>query len=534
MSINYSKHFNTKSTPQNQKVPGTNQVKNSAGGYTFQVSDLQKLDRFLILGSEGGSYYASESKLTVENADNIVKLVETCGKVVVDRIVEVSDSGRAPKNDPALFALAIAAKMGDVETRRYAMSKLSKVARTGTHLFTFAQNIKSLGGWGRATKRGISNWYTEKDNKKLEYQLVKYQSRNGWSHKDLLRLAHVKTDDAEKNNMFLWAGAKYNQDSFECFKDGSLIYAFEQAKNTSDSKEIVKLISDYNLPRECVPTSFLNDVEVWEALLEKMPMTAMIRNLAKMTNVGLLAPLSESVVKIKGRLLDQEYLRKSRVHPITLLNALNTYAAGRGVRGSLTWEPNTHIIDALNDAFYLSFGNVTPTNKAQVLALDVSGSMTWNNIAGCPGINPAVGAAAMALVTANVESNYEIVAFSGNMVPIDISPKDRLDTVFKKMYAISMGRTDCSLPMQWAQANNIKADAFSIYTDNETWYGQIHPFQALQNYRKALNPEAKLIVLGMLSNGFSIANPNDPGMLDVVGFDTATPQLMSEFILGNI
>ena len=36
----------------------------------------------------------------------------------------------------------------------------------------------------------------------------------------------------------------------------------------------------------------------------------------------------------------------------------------------------------------------------------------------------------------------------------------------------------------------------------------------------------------MVSNGFSIAHPADPGMLDVVGFDTATPQLISDFARG--
>jgi 60 kDa SS-A/Ro ribonucleoprotein len=45
---------------------------------------------------------------------------------------------------------------------------------------------------------------------------------------------------------------------------------------------------------------------------------------------------------------------------------------------------------------------------------------------------------------------------------------------------------------------------------------------------------AKLIVVGMLSNGFTIADPNDGGMMDVVGFDTATPQVMNDFVRGEM
>lgn len=37
----------------------------------------------------------------------------------------------------------------------------------------------------------------------------------------------------------------------------------------------------------------------------------------------------------------------------------------------------------------------------------------------------------------------------------------------------------------------------------------------------------------MVSNGFSIADPNDAGMLDVVGFDTATPEVMAGFARGR-
>jgi 60 kDa SS-A/Ro ribonucleoprotein len=43
---------------------------------------------------------------------------------------------------------------------------------------------------------------------------------------------------------------------------------------------------------------------------------------------------------------------------------------------------------------------------------------------------------------------------------------------------------------------------------------------------------ARLIVVAMLANPFSIADPEDAGMLDVVGFDTATPAVMADFALG--
>ena len=64
--------------------------------------------------------------------------------------------------------------------------------------------------------------------------------------------------------------------------------------------------------------------------------------------------------------------------------------------------------------------------------------------------------------------------------------------------------------------------------------GDVHPVQALRDYRQASGIDARLVVVGMVANRFSIADPADPGMLDVVGFDTATPQLISDFVRGSL
>jgi 60 kDa SS-A/Ro ribonucleoprotein len=88
--------------------------------------------------------------------------------------------------------------------------------------------------------------------------------------------------------------------------------------------------------------------------------------------------------------------------------------------------------------------------------------------------------------------------------------------------------------MLYARALEREVDTFVIYTDSETWAGNIHPVQALRDYRRASGIDARLVVVAMVSNGFSIASPADGGMLDVVGFDTATPQLIADFTRGTL
>ena len=119
------------------------------------------------------------------------------------------------------------------------------------------------------------------------------------------------------------------------------------------------------------------------------------------------------------------------------------------------------------------------------------------------------------------------------LTELAISPRQRLDDVVKYLGSLGFGGTDCSLPMVYATENKLDVDAFCVYTDNETWAGNIHPSQALKNFRSTMNkPDAKQIVVGMTATNFTIADPSDPRTLDVVGFDTNTPAAISEFIKG--
>jgi 60 kDa SS-A/Ro ribonucleoprotein len=519
-----------KATPQTQLVPGKNQVFNNAGGASFQVTPSQQLDRFLILGSEGGTYYVSEKKLTKDNALNVIELIKADGLGVVNRIVEISHSGRAAKNDPALLALALCATYGDNSTKAYAMAKLPEVARTGTHLFHFAEFVNGIRGWGRLLRNGIKNWYETKEVTDLANQVIKYQSRDGWSHRDLLRLSHPKTEDALRNNVY-----KYIVKGKGAIEYGSmmptLIIAFEQAK-TADKKTLVKLITDHNLTREMIPTEALNDVEVWDALLQKMPMTAMIRNLGKMTQIGLLKPLSSASTKVVNTLGNEEILKKARVHPYGVLLALKTYQHGAGFKGSLSWSPVSQVSSALDSAFYKSFGFVKPANKRTLLGLDVSGSM-GSQMMGSP-IKYCEASAAMAMVTAKAEPAYHVMGFCHTFTPLKVNANMSLEEVTREVVKNNFGGTDASVAIRWALQNKIEVDTFGIYTDNETYAGPQHVFQALKQYRDKMGIPARLYVVGMVPTPFTIADPYDTGMMDVVGFDTSAPNIISDFSRGDV
>ncbi|HLU28481.1 MAG TPA: hypothetical protein VKZ65_08590, partial [Glycomyces sp.] len=173
--------------------------------------------------------------------------------------------------------------------------------------------------------------------------------------------------------------------------------------------------------------------------------------------------------------------------------------------------------------------------------------MSWSGNRSPSGLLPREVAGAMAMVTLGTERDADVVAFTsgrggwGNpwaggahgVAPIpDLSPRQRLDDALATIDRMPMGGTDCAAPMLYALDKGLEYDAFVIYTDNETWAGQIHPHQALKLYRERTGIPAKLVVVAATPTPFTIADPTDGGMLDVVGMDTAAPAVISDFIRG--
>jgi len=580
---NYANIVANPQTNQRKRAKST-QVENRSGGFVFTADDWTRLNRFLIIGNENGTYYASARELTMENYDVILRCLKLDSKRTVDTIVQISDEGRAVKNAPAIFALAVCSVHGDDKTRAYANKMMPKVARFSTALFEWVLAVLSLkeGHKAKGMLRAMGRWYTEKDAVKLAYQICKYPGRSvggqRLTHGDLLRMCRISrptadgkparngraltTPSDEHATIFHYAThgvtseevlVKRAKDSeasgktqespgllvseLEALKDGTLkyIWAHEQSMNSTDINEVVKLVTAYGLTRESIPPQFRNEKKVQKALLPKMPIGALIRNLGQMTSSGLLKSLSDETSLAIGKITNEEALKKSRLHPMTIMLALKTYSKGSGMRTS--WSPVSAIKDALEEAFYKAFNYVEPTGKKFLLGIDVSASMAssgWGSFDHPSGIVPREAASVVAMTIARTEKNYAMMGFSRTFVPLNITAKDSLDTVIRRTSNLPFSSTDCSLPMQYAMDNEMDVDVFVVLTDNETNTGYAHPFEALKRYRKKFNKNAKLVVMAFAANKFTIADPSDAGMMDIAGLDSNVPRILSEFAAGKL
>jgi 60 kDa SS-A/Ro ribonucleoprotein len=535
MSI-YASLFRPKATPQSEPMDDR-QVQNNAGGYVFALDQWARLDRFLVLGSDAPTYYQSARALTRENAKSVLACLRDDAARTIARIVEISVSGGAPKQDPAIFALVLATLSDQPEaTRALAYAAVPKVCRTATHLFQFVATAKALGkGFGRGMKRAVAAWYDDKPVDAIAYQAIKYRSREGFTHERLLDMARPDAHVGEPAYDALYRFMIGKDFAAEYLHP--LVAAHLAAMKAESAAELVPLIAEHRLPWEALPTWANADPDVWRAMLPHLGLTALIRNLGNMTRIGAILPLDGSEQAVAARLADEAAIRKARVHPLAILQAMAVYRSGRGVRGEGAWTPSQVVLDALDGAFYEAFANVEPTGKRHLIALDVSGSM--GSQFGGSVLTCREASAALALVTMAVEPKTHVVGFTSasgvfrngtELTPLAISPRQRLTDAVAAVSNLPFGGTDCALPMLYATEKRLEVDAFVVMTDNETWAGKIHPVEALRNYRRTMGIPAKLVVVGMTSTGFSIADPDDGGMLDVVGFDAAAPAVIADFL----
>lgn len=525
-----------------EQIPEAGKLaKNNAGGVVFRLDIWSRLERFLILGSDSNTYYQSAKDLTVQNASCVAKCWVEDPMRTLATIGLISTSGRAPKNDAAIFALALGAISHTDEIRRFAYSGINKVCRTSTHLFSFVKTVLMLSGKShmrRALKNAVKSWYGTKSTDQLAYQMIKYRERDGFSHDRLLHMAHPGVpgtpDNAARIALYRWARGLEPADDAQSKALPELVkahlWALHPDKAPENKRNVVELVRDYKMPWEAIRTEDLPNPDVWREMLPHMGLTAMIRELARMTQIGLLKDGEPEVKIVCERLRDVFELKKARIHPFNALVAMHVYNSGKGFKGNRTWTPVGKITDALEGAFYASFEAVQPTDKRYYIALDVSGSMS--SALGSSPLRVAQGAAALAMTTMRTEEDWSVMGFSTTFRDLGLRAKMSLEEVLRCTENQAFGGTDCSYPMQWAMEKKIKADVFVIITDNETWAHRMAPAEALRKYRDRMGINAKLIVIGMTATGFSIADPEDTGMLDVVGFDSAAPALIADFARG--
>lgn len=516
----------------------------------FTVTDTELVTRFLFFGREDGAYFATNGSNQIDkHSASINRLIqEGKGRDVVDLIKRISIEGRAPKQGPLLYALALCARCDDKLTKNAAYRSLAEVCRLPTHLFQFIKYAEELSGetsgWGRAQRKAVSHWYNQPSFQRNPMKLLrlgsKYRRRHTFSHQDVIRLGHVKPEGPHSAFAIRYlAKGKENVEDIDK-SDGMIsnaylfVLALEKAKTCSpnDTSLLCQLIKDHELSHQHLPTTFLTSAEVWRSLIYTMPLNALLRHLGKLSKLHLLDNGSMEEAHVIGRLENVENLRFARIHPFTLLTAWNSYRRGHsGPKKRLTWTVNQKIADGLETAFYKSFASVEPIKKRILIAVDGSKAM-MQPANGMKEVSARSTAVPMAFILSKMEDNAEVILVKEQLIPVNLDQSDNLEIASQK-FSINGTSDYCDpcKPMNWARENKMKFDAIVFFTASLAFNNNENPSTAMRQYREELGiPRARLVNVGMASNEFTVTDQTDADVLNVVGLDSNILTIISDFV----
>ncbi|MEP0873993.1 hypothetical protein NDA01_30270 [Trichocoleus desertorum AS-A10] len=93
---------------------------------------------------------------------------------------------------------------------------------------------------------------------------------------------------------------------------------------------------------------------------------------------------------------------------------------------------------------------------------------------------------------------------------------------------------NASVAYDWAIKHKFKADVFCFWTDYESWEGRKHPSQALSEYHRKVNPQAKAVYVTLAPYNILLVEPQASMLWGIAGFDPGTLRLIQMIAAGEL
>ncbi|XP_013775576.1 60 kDa SS-A/Ro ribonucleoprotein-like [Limulus polyphemus] len=516
-------------------------------GDSVSNPEHSRLLRFLHIGTEAHCYAPGNKQFSLENIHCIDRNSQ---ELAVKEIARVAKEGLSVYPDALSFALAVCSHSQDIRTKNAAYSALKEICLTAGGLFSFVhygeEVSKPTTGWGRSRRTAVANWY-KVDPKKLAALVTRVVSHHGWTHKDLLRLVHLKTE-----NKALAAIYKYITHGYEATEkefsgeDASsevkeiLAYlkAVHELKHAADEQKAVHLIETHDLSFEHIPTKLLKSEEIWLCLISRLPVRVLVAQLPRLHRLGFLKHKSPVFKPLLERLNTEITLAVNNLNPLqTFIIIKHLEILQKGPADKTVFHIHKH--SQLNNTLQMlqrsSFKMVQSTNKRYLVAIDIRGSMFHGRkTSGCRYLCSADAACLVLMALAQAESGRltTLVFSKDGLEEIEVDKEMSHGDVFKKLRETPMGTVNLAGPLQWAKEKKKSFDVILICTDNQI-QPEVHPVDAFKDYRKDLDlPQARLVVCAFSSKDNFLAPSDDPDVLHVAGFDENVLQVIQDFACG--
>ncbi|XP_022201167.2 60 kDa SS-A/Ro ribonucleoprotein [Nilaparvata lugens] len=554
-----------------------------------------RLKRFLHYGSELPVYNASRGLLTFtdKSCPSIPTLIEAGkDKEVGLQIVKAHSDGYAVRREALLYAMAICALNKKSDTlREMIYNGVKTVCAKAEDLFLFFVYLQELNNnklnSGKGLRRLISDWYLKRDVMEFAEIVSKKRGYFHWSHVDLMKIAHIKTDDPAKQVVIAYAFKNGNnikelKEKYKGVKEAAPVLQYlkvaSEVRYSKDPKTVSRAIEANSLSLGHLPQhtkEILYSEEVWCSLLTGMPLEEMLDNLQYVSRHQMLRAVPRGQSKLLTRrycdaLGNTKTLAESNVHPARILIERSTYQLIAkekiGLAAKLKHSavvrkpppPNEEIIEELGKLMDSAFKLLVPTGQRYVVGLDARILMfarrCWKNRY----VNCADAAALLALSLVRCEREVTVGLYGGSQAPfkpVQLGTNESLDSLLAKMKAYQTDDASilaamlaggaaaagaetggakvplASQMLEWAETEGVVADVFVAIGESQLTTVNLNC--QINKYRNAVNaPNAKLVHVHLNGPAKVADKSRGNGLLAIHGFDKNVPRVIEAFARG--
>ncbi|XP_071541187.1 RNA-binding protein RO60-like isoform X2 [Panulirus ornatus] len=524
----------------------------------------------------------------------IPKLVEE-GKaeVVMDTLRAYSQLPYVDK-EALVLCLAVASKQSD--QKKLVMDAHSAVRElcTSTHLFfLFIQISKMISkqtghsGWGRGLRRAVNEWYLSWEPRRLALEVTRHSSAYGWTHRDIIRLAHLKLREMPLGTQvvlhYVFMGLEKTVQEY-VGKDNTselleLIQVLDKDGHPEDGEKswnVDQVINKVNklhelyggLTLDDVPSQSLKSAEVWSHMLDKLEGESAVASVNRMAKANLLNPSSDTNHALSSKLVDRlthSDHTSGCITPTQVLMALHAYehptsyfaryvgdAIGKPfekkfTKGGASKSPrapgkipskkttkiNPQVVDALHSLISASAKNIEKTSRKLGICVDVRGSMgtshVWTgNPEGKGEVTGHEGAAVtvLSLTSGGTSPAATTLAFSGNsLAEIKLPEGITLLQLIDKFKETVIGEVNVESALNWAREK--EAVTMVILTHKLDQQAISAATQTLQQLNEKNNTHIRLVLCGFGTKHLHTQRTDN--FLLVLGFDQRTPSIIRAF-----
>lgn len=484
--------------------------------------------QMLLTNTFGGTFYAKKFDSIKEAFALHDTMIAKDPLFAAKAVVYARNEGYMRSNP--IYGLAKLSAV-DIKHGRHFEDIFDEVIRTPNDLSDFMTVITGLGRGqgGKRIKRAINNWLREKLS---EYWVIKYGSDNktGYSLKDIIRTTHpwfpMKLDPAYAKRaalcLYLLGKITFKEHETDELKINFThmlpqIFAFEQLKKAETPEEKIAAITTGRLPHEVASTFAGKDASVWQSIGEQMPIFAMLKNLATFERHGIADALRPIIV---AKLNDRDAIAKSKILPYRFYDAF--------LKVQTPW-----LKDVLRTGLELAFVNISDIPGKTTIFLDISGSMSGNNITTAAIFALALmKSAATRPLGAQRKEEAQLVLFDTEVQVFPFSAVDSILTQAEKIRG--GGGTDTGECMHYLLAahayGRTPTDTIIVITDEQQNNGA--PFMnLLAQYKQTVNKNVKTFIINVADERGSLL-PMDENTYYVYGWSDKVLNFISMEVKG--